>query len=608
MELVLHGRGSSALRRNYIWAAGLEARRSMLNMKRTQNNNSSVQDPTWEYLSRLLEISNPHVSDSTLSSTVDDQFFPGRTQNVQGDNAPTSSAYQSVMNNIPRDLLVSLLNLFFKNIHPSWPVLHADYVFARLDSWGDATFGAMIVAMCMLASRYSIDPRVLQDQTDRRSAGMLYVPLFETLLSGGYRNDVYEVAALFFASLFFCTDNIPQPRALKYFATAYAFCIDAGFHRDLPMSCPVEPHEREMRNRIAWALYCYDKFLSTICGRHPWLPLGDIDCDIPQHYPALSGLASHSTLPDAQHTETFNGLIGVSAVLNYALKAVCHRPLYPNSPFLDQLAMRMAKQNTDEEALDEVIDHLGTWKRQLPNRSGRVSVAGEQIATTELVVRLLVSARRLQLAQANNDMNVHQYRPPVVSVAKELINVYVQLGAHNCLHQCSSLDAYKLLLAARLLIACHLGADTAHDEGLKSQCQSALHAAALLLQMLVAMNPVVLGSAEVLFETCRVYQVDIGVPDGFNLFDSPIGSKPWYQPFGRHAPGRSLSPSSRFGTSQSFEQASSSTSENTAASTFHSMVRETHERLATLGESELPDLEYTLDSQIADLDWLFPGP
>lgn len=42
---------------------------------------------------------------------------------------------------------------------------------------------------------------------------------------------MHDVAALFFAAQFFCVDNVPRPQALAYFGTAFAYCIDAGFHR-----------------------------------------------------------------------------------------------------------------------------------------------------------------------------------------------------------------------------------------------------------------------------------------------------------------------------------------------------------------------------------------
>lgn len=98
--------------------------------------------------------------------------------------------------------------------------------------------------MCMLASRYSTDPRVLADHSepamltcavltkdDPTSGGMHYHSLFQQLLAIEHRNRMYEVSALFYASQFFCTNNVPRPLAISYFSTAFSYCVDAGYHR-----------------------------------------------------------------------------------------------------------------------------------------------------------------------------------------------------------------------------------------------------------------------------------------------------------------------------------------------------------------------------------------
>lgn len=51
-------------------------------------------------------------------------------------------------------------------IHASWPVLHAPSFFEDLYKWSDPSCGMLVVAMCMLASRYSKDVRVYADASE----------------------------------------------------------------------------------------------------------------------------------------------------------------------------------------------------------------------------------------------------------------------------------------------------------------------------------------------------------------------------------------------------------------------------------------------------------
>jgi hypothetical protein len=60
---------------------------------------------------------------------------------------------------------------------------------------------------------------------------MHYHSLFQQLLAIEHRNRMYEVSALFYASQFFCTNNVPRPLAISYFSTAFSYCVDAGYHR-----------------------------------------------------------------------------------------------------------------------------------------------------------------------------------------------------------------------------------------------------------------------------------------------------------------------------------------------------------------------------------------
>jgi hypothetical protein len=119
-------------------------------------------------------------------------------------------------------------------IHPQWPILHIPTFFNNLESWSEPSFAALVVSMCMLASRYSQDPRVRADPgklalanldgasdhpeltkavcyldlttANPVTAGYHYFVLFRRLrdLCATGDNVVFSIQSLFFASQFHC--------------------------------------------------------------------------------------------------------------------------------------------------------------------------------------------------------------------------------------------------------------------------------------------------------------------------------------------------------------------------------------------------------------------
>jgi hypothetical protein len=66
---------------------------------------------------------------------------------------------------------------------------------------------------------------------------------------------------------------------------------------------------------------------------------------------------------------------------------------------------------------------------------------------------------------------------------------------------------YRVLAAARLLLACSLLAKADEDEKQANECRSSVQAASMLLHRFVTIMPIALGAAETLDETCRGEQI-----------------------------------------------------------------------------------------------------
>ena len=107
----------------------------------------------------------------------------------------------------------------------------------------------------------------------------------------------------------------------------------------------------------------WDKQLSALFGRYVWLPLMDVSCEVPAPYANVpEDQHLQPAILDAKYIEIFNAQIGVSAVLTLALRSVIHRPLFPETKFLDQLVDKMWGDQNDEQDLKEVEKQLEKWR------------------------------------------------------------------------------------------------------------------------------------------------------------------------------------------------------------------------------------------------------
>ena len=100
------------------------------------------------------------------------------------------------------DLLSTLTTIFFKYIAPMMPFLHGPTFMNALSNGlhlGDDKFGATVLLVCAIASRYSDDPRTLNEGGQLRHAGWKWFsqvePFSSAVLSGPELYDL-QIAAV----------------------------------------------------------------------------------------------------------------------------------------------------------------------------------------------------------------------------------------------------------------------------------------------------------------------------------------------------------------------------------------------------------------------------
>nr|KIR49963.1 hypothetical protein I312_01057 [Cryptococcus bacillisporus CA1280] len=145
----------------------LEATRRLLQTKPDSfdDEQSPMGEPNWSWLSSLLEDgegSSKNDRESLLRRQERDEpeYFPGRDHaSEQG----REDIFARISEIIPPDLMASLVQTYFAVVHPVWPIIHIQSFFADFYKWTSYSFAALVVSMCMLATRYTNDQRVLAE-------------------------------------------------------------------------------------------------------------------------------------------------------------------------------------------------------------------------------------------------------------------------------------------------------------------------------------------------------------------------------------------------------------------------------------------------------------
>ncbi|KAJ7505471.1 fungal-specific transcription factor domain-containing protein [Mycena galericulata] len=172
------------------------------------------------------------------------------------------------------DLIASLVELYFTNVHPTLPILHRPS-FERSVAEGlyltDSKFGAVLLAVLGVASRYSDDPRILIDG-NTLSSGWKFVAQVE-ILHKNFDPSVYEVQFYCLMTVFALGTSSPQI-SWVYVGIGVRYLQARGEHRRKR-----EGHnfEAELWNRAFWSLFVIDRMVCTFLGRAPAIVDFDVD-------------------------------------------------------------------------------------------------------------------------------------------------------------------------------------------------------------------------------------------------------------------------------------------------------------------------------------------
>ncbi|KAJ7680622.1 fungal-specific transcription factor domain-containing protein [Mycena polygramma] len=183
------------------------------------------------------------------------------------------------------DLLTTLVDLYFAQVNPFWPVLHRptfDRKVAQRLHLSDRRFGATLLLVCSLGARYSDDPRVLLEGVEKHpshSAGVKWyrqVTVIPKHLI--YKPDLYELQTIALAAVY---ARGFSPTALGWIQLGVGLrrAQDVGAHRR--RNQPYATAENEHWKRVFWVLLCLEWVASTHTGRPHIMHDRDFDQDLP---------------------------------------------------------------------------------------------------------------------------------------------------------------------------------------------------------------------------------------------------------------------------------------------------------------------------------------
>ncbi|KAJ7181322.1 fungal-specific transcription factor domain-containing protein [Mycena crocata] len=183
-----------------------------------------------------------------------------------------------------QDLLTCLVEIYFAQINPLLGILHcpsfrqslADGLHLR-----DPQFGAVVLAVCSLASRYSDNPRVLLDGANsEHSCGWKWfqqVRPLGTVISS--EPSLHQIQLICLSTLYLC-GLAPSEEVWLLTGLGIRFAQAAGAHHRSGYK-RMQPLEAELYKRVFWTIVATDTIDSSFKGRPRMSTIAELDLDLP---------------------------------------------------------------------------------------------------------------------------------------------------------------------------------------------------------------------------------------------------------------------------------------------------------------------------------------
>lgn len=251
---------------------------------------------------------------------------------------------------------------YLKHIATRWPVIHSEWVreiHGRRQSLTDIYEITMLHLVYATAGRFIETTGELGDFRVKRHYASA-IQALDTILEF---NDLRTVRALMLMAVYCLRDQVGAG-AWTYSRTALLIAIDHGLHRQTKALSRLSL-ESELRKRLFWACYAFDRQISIPMGRPFGISDRDIDIDLPL---------------DIDEGTTEDGLSSALATKGPRER----RSSTSLSPFIHITRLRQIESDIqqtiyrvdqnisiDDSVIDQFLTRLEQWKAMIPEDTRR---------------------------------------------------------------------------------------------------------------------------------------------------------------------------------------------------------------------------------------------
>ncbi|KAF7296770.1 Fungal-trans domain-containing protein [Mycena indigotica] len=179
----------------------------------------------------------------------------------------------------------SLVHIYFQRVNPLFGILHQSRFENALQDgahFNDRQFGALVLAVCCVASRCSDDPRVLTEEADgdEHSCGWGWYKQIRPLRATfSLVPSLAQLQTLALCLLYMVGTSNPEEGWLVV-GMGIRFCQAAGGHLQ-ELRSKLGPIEAELYKRLYWLFVASDVLMGISKGRPSSARLVDMDLELP---------------------------------------------------------------------------------------------------------------------------------------------------------------------------------------------------------------------------------------------------------------------------------------------------------------------------------------
>ncbi|KAJ7702821.1 fungal-specific transcription factor domain-containing protein [Mycena rosella] len=279
------------------------------------------------------------------------------------------------------DLLPTLVDLYWANVNLYFPLLHRP-TFERALADGlhflDPSFGAVVLLVCAIGSRFSDDPRVCGPEDEPLRCGWRYFDQLPHVIDHLFVPPTVYHLQYYCLAVFFLEFSTPTP-CWTLIGLGIRLAHEVGAHRARTPGSPPTV-ESELWKRAFWVIVCYDRTFSSMLGRPCTTQYEDFDVELPiecdDEFWENPDPAKAFKQPAGKPSQItfFNCFIRLTNILAFSLKM-----LYSLNKTKNLFAVR--DEAWEEHIVAELDSALNAWVDLIPSHRAAIPLSSR--CTTE---------------------------------------------------------------------------------------------------------------------------------------------------------------------------------------------------------------------------------